>query len=304
VQTLVVWRVLQGIGMGASVVCARAIVRDLYVPVQGMRVMSQALSGLGVLALASPIVGGLLAAGFGWRAALAAPAVFGALTLALLLWVLPETLPGRNLGALRWATLWENWRRIGRHRSFVAWGALVSCTYGGLYTFLASSSFVFIDVLGQSRSHYGFMLASSSVVYLVGTVLCRRWLLAFGPLGAVRRAAGFTFAGGALMAVAAALGSTSPWPYLAGQWAYALGHGIHQPCGQAAITGPFPANAGAASALAGFVMAAVAFGIGTWLGWAMDGSVRPMAYTQALFALLTSAVAWTWVQRYGQPSAA
>jgi DHA1 family bicyclomycin/chloramphenicol resistance-like MFS transporter len=269
-----------------------------------MRVMSQALSGLGVLALASPIVGGLLAAGFGWRAALAAPAVFGALTLALVLWVLPETLPRRNLAALHGPSLWNNWRHIARHRSFVAWGALVSCTYGGLYTFLASSSFVFIDVLGHSRGHYGVMLASSSVVYLLGTMLCRRWLLAFGPLGAVRRAAGFTFAGGALMAAAAALGSTSPWPYLAGQWAYALGHGIHQPCGQAAITGPFPANAGAASALAGFVMAAVAFGIGIWLGWAMDGSVRPMAYTLALFALLTSAVAWTWVQRYGQPPAA
>ena len=34
---LVAWRALQGIGVGAAVVCARAMVRDLYVPTDGAR---------------------------------------------------------------------------------------------------------------------------------------------------------------------------------------------------------------------------------------------------------------------------
>ena len=47
---LIVWRALQGAAMGAAVMCARAIVRDLYLPADGARVMSRALTGLGVIA--------------------------------------------------------------------------------------------------------------------------------------------------------------------------------------------------------------------------------------------------------------
>ena len=47
---LIIWRAVQGAAMGAAVMCARAIVRDLYNPTQGARVMSKGLSGLGVIA--------------------------------------------------------------------------------------------------------------------------------------------------------------------------------------------------------------------------------------------------------------
>jgi DHA1 family bicyclomycin/chloramphenicol resistance-like MFS transporter len=63
------------------------------------------------------------------------------------------------------------------------------------------------------------------------------------------------------------------------------------------VVGPFPRAAGAASALAGLVLALVAFGVGRWLGVALDGSVRPLAYGLAFWAALTGAIAWTLVQR-------
>jgi DHA1 family bicyclomycin/chloramphenicol resistance-like MFS transporter len=67
IESLVVWRVVQGAGMAAAVVCARAIVRDLYEPVEGAQVMALALSGLGTIALIGPLVGGTAALIFGWR---------------------------------------------------------------------------------------------------------------------------------------------------------------------------------------------------------------------------------------------
>ena len=47
---LIVWRIAQGAAMGAVVMCARAIVRDLYTPLDGARAMSKALTGLGIVA--------------------------------------------------------------------------------------------------------------------------------------------------------------------------------------------------------------------------------------------------------------
>ena len=49
-ELLIGWRIAQGAAMGAVVMCARAIVRDLYTPLTGARAMSKALTGLGIVA--------------------------------------------------------------------------------------------------------------------------------------------------------------------------------------------------------------------------------------------------------------
>jgi MFS transporter, DHA1 family, multidrug resistance protein len=300
IAMLVAWRALQGVGMAAAVVCARAMVRDLYVPSDGARVMSQALSGLGLIALASPLLGGALATWLGWRHALAATAVFGLLTLAVVALTMPETAPTRNLQALRIAPMFAQWGRIVRHPTFVAWALLIACTYGGLFAFLAASSFVFIEVLGTSRMAFGLYIAGCSICYIVGTFWCRRWLLRHGLAGAVKRGAAFTLAGGVSMAALAWAGVISPWAIAVPQFVYSFGHGIHQPCGQAAVVGPFPQHAGAASALAGFILAAAAVAVGAWLGMAMNGTVYPLVMTVGAMSVATALVAWTLVQRHGE----
>ena len=192
IDALVGWRALQGVGMGAAVVCARAMVRDLYVPTDGARVMSKALSGLGFIALASPIIGGLIATALGWRSALAATGVFGAICLATVGFRMSETARRLNPQALQLAPMLRQWRRILGHPTFLAWSLLVTCTYAGLFAFLASSSFVFIEVLGSSRLACGLYIAGCSLSYIAGTFWCRRWLLRHGLAGAVKRGAVFT----------------------------------------------------------------------------------------------------------------
>ncbi len=300
IDILVVWRALQGLGMAAAVVCARAMVRDLYAPSEGARVMSKALTGLGFIALSSPLLGGALASAFGWRHALAAVGVFGALCLALVVRAMPETAPSLNRSALHLRPMLAQWGRILRHRGFTAWALLVACTYGGLFAFLASSAFVFIEVLGTSRLACGAFIAGNSVCYIAGTFVCRRWLPHHGLTGSVRRGAAFSLAGGVAMLALAWAGVIGPWAIALPQFVFAFGHGIHQPCGQAAVVGPFPQHAGAASALAGFILAATAVAIGAWLGVAMDGSVLPPVHTIGAMAVATAVVAWTLVQQHGE----
>ena len=49
-----------------------------------------------------------------------------------------------------------------------------------LFTFLAASSFVFIQVLGVSKTGYGVLMFSMSLSYIIGTFVCRRLLPRFG----------------------------------------------------------------------------------------------------------------------------
>nr|MDP2192251.1 multidrug effflux MFS transporter [Rhodoferax sp.] len=297
---LIVWRTVQGAAMGAGVMCARAIVRDLYTPAQGARVMSKGLGGLGVIACLSAPLGGLLSDLFSWREALLTLAVFGAVCLALIALRYEETVPQKNMTALQPATLLRTWLTILRNPTFVAFSALTSASYGGLFTFLASSSFVFIQVLGLSKTQYGLLMFSMSFAYILGTFLCRRLLSRFGVRGAVAIAGALTLSGGTLMGVLALSGLHTGWAIMLPFYLFMLGHGVHQPCGQSGAVGPFPQTAGAASALNGFLMMVAAFAMGSWLGTHMDGTVFPLALGVWFWSVLIALTAWTLVQKHGK----
>lgn len=299
IEALIAWRIGQGAMLAAAVVCARAMVRDLYEPAEGARVMSLGLSGLGVIAISSPVLGGLLAAAGGWRLPLAAVAVGGALVLAFVWRAVPETIRVRDPRATQVAPLLANARRVVRHPTFVAWASLSAATYGGLFTVLAGSPFVYIELLGLTPAQFGLAMAAGSASYVAGTVCCRRWLLHVGLRGAVLRGACFTLAGGLSLLALTAAGVHTVWAVLLPQCLYAFGHGVHQPCGQTGAVGPFPHAAGVASACAGFLLALTAFAVGLGLGVAPTGSAWPLAVGVALGAVLTTAVAWTLVQRSG-----
>lgn len=298
---LIVWRVVQGAAMGAVVMCARAIVRDLYMPLEGARVMSKGLTGLGVLACISAPLGGLLSELYGWQAALTALAVFGGAALLLIALRFEETLPQKRLDALRPQQLFGTWVTLFRHPTFIAFSALSTASYAGLFTFLASSSFVFIQVLGLSKTVYGLIMLASSLAYIMGTFICRHLLPRHGVRKTVAMAAVLSVTGGTLMGVLAMAGVQSVWAIMLPHMLFMLGHGVHQPCGQSGAVGPFPQSAGAASAMNGFLMMVAAFGMGGWLGQRLDGTVLPLTNGLWLWSTVIAAVAWTLVRQHGEP---
>ena len=305
IDWLIVARTVQGIAMGAAVMAARAIVRDLYPPHEGAQVMSQALTGLGMIACTCAPVGGLLSDWVGWRYALFSVTLFGLLTLGLLLWGYRETLPQRRLDALQWRSLWRSNVEIFRHPVFLTWCGLSSASYLGLFTFLATSSFVFTQQLGYSKTTYGLLMLTMSLSYIIGTIWGRWMLRRTSVHRTVGVAAVLTLLGGVLLTVLAHAGLGQAWY---GAWAVMLpvycfmfGHGVHQPCGQSAAVAPFPLKAGTASALNGFLMMLGAFFMGSWLGRNMDVPLFALAHGMLLWSTVLAIVAWTAVQRHGKP---
>ncbi|MFV0681404.1 multidrug effflux MFS transporter [Ottowia sp.] len=302
---LIAARIAQGAAMGAAVMCARAIVRDLYAPLEGARAMSRGLSGLGVIAIVCAPLGSLLTEVWHWRAALAVLAVFGLGTWWLLAARFQETLAQPNPQALQAATLWRSWTQIARHPMFITFSLLSTGSYVGLFIFLSTSSFLLIQALGLSKLAYGGVMAGQSVLYILGTVACRRLLTRWGVSRMVRCAGWVTFSAGVLMALLAWVGWGQPWY---GPWAvllpqalFIVAHGVHQPVGQSGTVGPFPRMAGAASALNGFIMMTTTFAVGWWLGLAMDGTARPVAVVYVLACSVIAGTAWWLVPRYGEP---
>jgi MFS transporter, DHA1 family, multidrug resistance protein len=298
IQLLIAWRILQGVAMGAVVMCGRALVRDLYDPVDGAQVMSKGLTGLGVLACFSPPLGGFLSDQVSAKAALMAMAVFGVLSLIVVIVYFKESVRHKNLRALVPTSLMRNWWMIVKNPAFLTYSALSSTSFAVLFVFLATSSFVFIKLFGFSSAQYGLIMFGMSINYIAGTFLCR-WLL---PRGGITRtvaiAGGISLVGGTLMGVLWLAGVHSVWAILPPFYLIAVGHGIHQPCGQTGSIAPFGKAAGTASAVNGFVMMILAFATGAWLSQHGDGSVMPMVVGVWFWTACIAAIAWIPVQKY------
>ncbi len=321
---MVAARALQGAALAASVVCGRAIIRDLYPPEDGARVMAKAMGGLGALALLGPILGSQSALHGGWRLSLAIVGGFGAITWLYVFMRLPESWPAhRRTQVTPWQDLLVQWRHIAAQPVFRAHSLLTASTYGGLYAYLALSAFVFIDTLHVGRGAYGLLMASISLVYILGTLACRRVLARSGLVatvqfaGRVSQLACLGMAsvvawqlalnhGAANQAHQATQAFVPAWALLPGMWLYGFAHGIHQPCGQTGVVAAFPRQAGAASALSGFVLSSCAVGVGALLSaWtalpAFHDAFFPMTMVMGLGAWVTSRMALGRVQRDGAP---
>lgn len=303
-EWLIGWRLVQGIALGAAVMCARALVRDLFDdPVQAARALSRGLSGLGILACISAPLGALLTAYLGWQFTFVFLALFSFAVLLLIALRLNETLREPRTQSLRPSRLVRTWAGILTHHTFWSYALLQAATYGGLYVFLASSSFVFIGYLELSATHYGIIMFSMSASYIGGTLLCRRLLVRISIQRTVVVGGACALVGSSLMILLVVLGFTSLWALLLPFYVFMVGHGINQPCAQSGVMGPFPHAAGAASALSSLVMVIASFLIGLWLGQSMDGSPLPMALGIWFCGMAVAVFGWGFAARIRLPAA-
>jgi DHA1 family bicyclomycin/chloramphenicol resistance-like MFS transporter len=156
-DALILARLVQSFGACAAVICARALVRDLYVPAEGARVMSRALGWMTAVPLLGPIAGSWLQYALGWRANFVLMALAGALMLWFCWRHMPETNAHPNPYATSLSGLAKTYWRIAGSADFRAYTLIAAGAYCSLFTFLIGSSFVAVRVLGLPAQHFGLL---------------------------------------------------------------------------------------------------------------------------------------------------
>jgi DHA1 family bicyclomycin/chloramphenicol resistance-like MFS transporter len=299
IAVLVLGRALQALGACTCLVGARGFIRDLYTPSEGARTLASAATIMSLAPLVGPIIGAQLAIAFSWRATFAAVAVFSALLASYAALNLKETNLRRDPRALAPGPMLRNYARVLRSPAFRAYTLASASTYGGLFAFISGSSFVLMQVLGQSATAFSFSFSTMVAGYMIGTLVCRRLLPRHGMQRTTAVGASLQAAAGAAMAALALAGIHAPVAITAPMFFYGLSHGIVQPTAQSGAVAPFPGNAGAAAALLGFVMMLIAATLGAWIGASYNGTVYPLTLTIAACGISTALIAFTLVRRHG-----
>lgn len=302
IEVLIVGRLLQAIGACSVLVGMRALVRDLYAPTEGARLLATSATLMSLAPLAGPLLGALLYAQFGWRSSFALLTAFGCALALVVALRLRETLRHPRRDALRLGPMLQAYGSTLASPTFRAYAAASTTSYGALFAYLAGSSFVLIQVLGITPTAYGLSLCFTVFGYMLGTLACRHLLVRAGLQRTVQLGAGLQCASGLALALLALAGVQHWAAIIVPFFFFSISHGLVQPAAQAGAVAPFPQQAGSAAALMGCVMMAVAACVGIWIGASYNGTVLPMALTIGAIATLTALVAATLVRRHGDVS--
>lgn len=283
VEALIAARALQGVGACSGQVMARAIIRDLYDPMQGARLLAYMTFLFALVPMFAPLIGGYLTVWFGWRANFAFLLGYGLLVFTATWIMLAETNRHLDPTATNPRRFFENSRTIWSNRTFAGYAFCITFSYCGLFAYLSASSFVLLDVLGVAPERYGlwFMLGVSGNV--AGALLCSRLTRRF-PLTVLLATGATIISLGGLSMIALSLADIAhPLAIMGPMAVYLFGNGIITPVCFAAAVGPFPKLAGTASALLGFTQLVVAAVAGQIVLRLYNGTTFPLAGAVAFF---------------------
>lgn len=291
IEMLLTARAAQAFGSSGSIVIARAIVRDLYSGPRAGRELSLMGAIMALAPVAAPTIGGILHTTFGWRSHFVLQMAIGIIAAAAVWRLLPETLKTPSPEPLSARSILSSYGVILRNRAVVAYVAMLSVSFAGVFAWISGSSFVLQDIYGLSALAFGFAFAAASVGYLSGNWLATRIVGRLGlddtiGIGAVALAIGGLTAFAAVWFGTAA----SAIALVGGVAIYAGGMGLVQPQTIAAAMMPFPGRAGTASSLLGVAQMLCAAITGIIVGHMIGKSAWPVALPLALAGCATLAL--------------
>ena len=287
---LIVGRVIQALGVCATSVLSRAIARDLFEGDALARALSLVMVAMAAAPGFSPLLGGVFNSFLGWRA------TFGVVgVLAILLGIhyvsrLGETHSCDLRRPLALGTVTATYKALLTDRRFIAPAISVSLVLGSLYLFFAMAPAILMEGFGFSPLQLALFFASTVFVVFGAGLLAPRLAHRFGTLRAARAGIVIAFAAGATLLVA----PEQVYYFSAALTVFLIGMGLINPLGTAVTLQPFGQNAGAASALLGFLQmgcAAISIAITSALPLSPYLAFSAVIATSLLMALVTFGVA-------------
>ena len=186
--TLLVWRVVQGAGAGASMTITLAIVRDLFEGQAARTRLSYVSIATMVVPTIAPSAGAALLALGGWRVI---HAVLGGIGLLLLLAMLIGFTESARLdpaNRLVPSVIARNYLRVLMNPLSLGYILINAAAFGALFAYVSGSSLFLINVVGLRPGQFGVVFAATSLGIMAGAFLNGRlstWGVApFYPLTA------------------------------------------------------------------------------------------------------------------------
>ena len=290
IDTFIGLRFIQAVGSCAATVASVSMVRDLF-PVKDIpKVFSLLMLVVGLSPMLAPTVGGYVTEWYGWHMVFLILMCIGIVILLAAQFGLPDSYKPDQSISLKPKPIIKNFISVVKEPQFYTYAFTGAIAFSGLFTYVAASPIIFMDIHRVDPKMYGWIFAFMSLSFILASQLnsvLLKWYsseqLIFGALLS-QTVIVLVFLG---LAVNNLLGLYETIGML---FLYLACLGISNPNTAGLTLAPFSKNAGSASAL----MGAIQLGLGAVASFAVGifvkAAILPMVIIMAASTIVALVV--------------
>lgn len=301
-ETVLLARLVQGLGAAGPRVVSMALVRDLFKGREMARIMSFTMMVFMLVPAIAPFMGAGIIAVADWRAIFLAFLVF---SLVSCLWIglrQAETIHPEDRHPLKAASLWEAFKIVLSHRVVVISTAMQTLFLAGLFATLSATQPIF-DVTFGRADEFPVWFALIALCSATAAFINARLVMRVGMRGMISRS---LIAHSAFTAVMTAAWAFGVWPEGAAFWAHLLWSAsvffvtsLTMGNLNAMAMEPVGHQAGMASSVIGAVSTVLSVVLAVPVGLAFDGSPLPLMLGVLAFSVV-NLVLMRWLPKAGR----
>lgn len=296
VDSLILVRFIQALGGCAGMVAARALVRDLFPVSEIAKIFSLLMLVIAVSPIVAPTLGGFATAYWGWQSIFIILAVLAAINIILVYFWLPLGAPPDTSMSLKPKSISSKFWNVFKTPQFYTYTLTGAFAASGLYTYIAGSPHVFMELYGVSEKQYGWIFGIIAMGLVIASQVNTFILRKYSSQKIVKVTLICQVIAGALLFFGTVFKLVDMYTMIVLVFLFLSTQGFAFPNTSALSLAPFEKNAGTASAL----MGALQLGIGALITALVSvlSNDTPLPMTGIMFlCALTSLTMLYWGNR-------
>lgn len=287
IDTFIGLRFIQAVGSCAATVASVSMVRDFF-PVKDIpKVFSLLMLVVGLSPMLAPTVGGYVTDWYGWHMVFVILMFIGIIIMLAAQFGLPDSYVPDTTISLKPKPILLNFASVLKEPQFYTYAFTGAIAFSGLFTYVAASPIVFMDIYKVDPKMYGWIFAFMSLSFILASQLNSVLLKWYSSeqliLGALitQSAVALVFL---FLAINNMLGLYQTITML---FLFLACLGISNPNTAGLTLAPFTKNAGSASAL----MGAIQLGLGALASFAVGTFVKESIYPMVIIMAASTIIA-------------
>lgn len=177
---LIAARAAQALGAATLMAVPRAVIRDMATGPDAARMMAAVMIVISVSPMLAPLTGSFVMVWGGWREIFAVLGAAALLSLALVLFVLPETLAPDHRRPVRLAAMTSGAKRLLTDRRFMGLTMVGGFGMASFFVFLSTASFVYTRQFGLTPTGFSIAFAINAVGFFSASQFAGKLGQSFG----------------------------------------------------------------------------------------------------------------------------
>lgn len=288
IDYFILLRFIQAIGSCAATVASVAMVRDLF-PVKDIpKVFSLLMLVLGLSPMLAPTIGGYVTEDYGWHTVFFILMCMGIAILLASQIGLPNSYKPDTSISLKPKPIISNFLKVLKEPQFYTYAFTGAIAFSGLFTYVAASPIIFMDIYHVDAKTYGWIFAFMSVSFIGSSQLNSLLLKKFSSEQMIFGALILQSLVSIVFLVLSLNNLLGLYETIAVLFIFLGCLGISNPNTAGLTMAPFAKNAGSASAL----MGAIQLGLGSLASFAVGIFVKDSVAPMVLIMTITTIIAF------------